>query len=136
MYRELAYVERCVCDEPAVAGCASCGRARCGYHLTNGLCMRCAEAIRRELDKRSSGRFIASMTTGVIFVFVPLIVHSAAGFALGAMATAGAFVGLRKLQRRWLIKRMGPALSASKGELPPPPRTSDPYPERTAGMAP
>ena len=124
MYRELEYVERCACDEPAVAGCASCGRARCDFHLTKGLCARCTEAIRRELAQRAGRRFAASMTFGTAVAFALLIVHSAAGIVLGIPLTIGALSWTRAWQRKRLIKQLGPGLAASKGELPPP-RTPD-----------
>lgn len=122
MYRELEFVERCACNEPAVAGCASCGRARCDFHLTKRLCVRCTEAIRRELVQRSSGRFAASMTFGTLVAVALLVVHSAAGIVLGIPLTIGALFWTRAWQRQRLIKQMGPSLAATKGELPPPPR--------------
>ena len=128
VYREQEYVERCACDEPAVAGCASCGRARCADHLHRGLCLRCTEAIRREMDARTGGHLTVSGAIGVAITLGCLALHTAAGLLIGIPCAIAAFFALRRLQRRRLIAVMGPLLAASRGELPPPPRDPDPSP--------
>ena len=120
MYRQQAFVERCACNDPAIAGCAACGRARCGFHLTDGLCLRCAEAIRRELARRSGARFGIALAGGSLTVLALLALHSAAGLVLGIPVALAALRWLPRWQRRRLIARLGPTLAASRGELPAP----------------
>lgn len=48
---------------------------------------------------------------------------------LGLPLGVAAHVAHRRLQRRGLIRRMGPALSASIGELPPAPRDTEKFPD-------
>ena len=99
--------------------------------------MRCAEAIRREMVKREPKRFWISMTVGTMSAYPLLALHSAAGVALGIAVTIGALLVLPRYQRKRFIKRMGPSLAASKGELPPPLREpvlgSDYVPEIYSG---
>lgn len=118
--------ERCVCDDRAVAGCASCGRARCSFHLSRGLCLRCTEALRREMDARTVGRLTASGGVGVAVTLGFLALHTVAGILVGIPCTIATFLALRWYQRRRLIAKMGPRLAASQGELPPLPRDLDP----------
>jgi len=129
VYREQEFVERCFfelcfCDAPAVAPCEACGRARCALHRERGLCMRCTEAIQRELA-RCEGRhyWIAStvFTSAAIAAMLTVMPVFLLGFPLG-FAT---YVALRRRARRQLIQEMGPALVASTGELLP-----EPEPER------
>lgn len=122
MYREQTFVERCACDQPAVGPCASCGRARCALHLANGLCNRCDQAIGRELRARSEARLWIAWTLGVACAVIPLFVQSVIGLPLGVALAVTSYRALRRHDRRRLIARMGPALAASKGELPQPSR--------------
>jgi hypothetical protein len=122
VYREQEYVERCHCNEPAVAPCNACGRARCALHLDKRLCNRCTQYIGRELDQRSTGRWIGASVTGVTSAFVAMVT-GAALFApvIGLPLGVATFFLSRVWQRASLVQKMGPALAASKGELPPAP---------------
>ena len=124
MYREQEYVERCHCNEPAVAACAACGRARCNRHLEKALCNRCTQFIGREMDKRSNGRWVWSAATGVVTSF---FVMAAAGPAaiVGLPVGVATFWLMRLWQRASLVQKMGKSLAASKGELPPPEKEPD-----------
>jgi hypothetical protein len=66
-----------------------------------------------------------------------LVAHLTVGIVIGIPLGVATFFGLRVMQRRGLIARMGPALSASKGELPPPERKpefpNDSYADVPAG---
>jgi hypothetical protein len=125
VYREQGYVERCHCEAAAIAACGSCGRARCGLHLERGLCNRCAQAVSRALDARSTQRFVVSSVAGTGVTLAFLVAQLTVGIAIGIPLAVATFLGMRAAQRRRLIAQMGPALSASKGELPPPDRTPD-----------
>ena len=128
LYREQEYVERCHCNEPATGACRACGRARCALHLESSLCNRCTQWVGRELDKRASKRLITAGASGVLFAFGTLIAHVATMSIAGLPIAFATFYGLRAWQRIRLVKKMGPALAASKGELPPPPQEPD-FPE-------
>jgi hypothetical protein len=121
VYREQAYVERCHCNAEATAACGACGRARCAQHLENGLCNRCTQWVGRELDMRASTRLFTAGASGVVFALGTLVTHVATASIIGLPIAFATFYGLRAWQRRRLVKQMGPALAASKGELPPPP---------------
>jgi hypothetical protein len=121
VYREQEYVERCHCNEPAVAACGSCGRARCDRHLEKYLCNRCTQFIGREMDQRASGRWIWSGVSGVASAF-GLMIGGAPLFAVfGLPVGVATFWLMRVWQRASLVQKMGPSLAASRGELPPPP---------------
>jgi hypothetical protein len=119
VYREQDYVERCHCNEPAVAPCNACGRARCDRHLEKNLCNRCTQYIGREMDKRSLGRWIGASVTGTGGALVAMV-SGAALFApvIGIPLGVATFFLTRIWQRAGLVQKMGPALAASKGELP------------------
>ncbi len=125
MYREHEFVERCQCNEPAIAPCAACGRARCALHLERGLCNRCTQWIGRELDARTTGRWVKSGVLGTVLSLGMLAGGMIAGPVVALPVSIATYFGLRTFQRRRLIVRMGPSLSASKGELPPPERKPD-----------
>lgn len=125
MYREQEFVERCVCNDPAVGPCGSCGRARCANHLERGLCNRCNQAIGRELAARSNQRFVVASVSGTALTVGTMIAHLTFGIVIGLPLAFATFFGLRAMQRRKLIALMGPALAASKGELPQPERKPD-----------
>ena len=120
VYREQEYVERCHCNEPSTAACAACGRARCALHLESALCNRCTQWVGRELDQRASRRLFTAGASGVVVALGTLIAHVATASIVGLPIAFATFYGLRAWQRRRLVKQMGPALAASKGELPPP----------------
>jgi hypothetical protein len=128
VYREQAYIERCHCNEPATSACDACGRARCARHLERSLCNRCTQWVGRELDKRASKRLITASASGVVFALGTLIAQVATISLVGLPIAFATFYGLRAWQRISLVKKMGPALAASKGELPPPPQEPD-FPE-------
>lgn len=123
MYREQVFVERCHCEAPAVGPCESCGRARCTLHLERGLCNRCSQAIGRELDARGDRRLVIASGIAVALVLGTVAAHLTFGIVIALPAALASFFGQRAMQRRRLIAQMGPALSASRGELPLPPRT-------------
>ena len=129
VYREQQFVERCHCSAPVVAACAACGRARCAMHLERTLCNRCTQAIGRELERGSGRRWFTAGATGTVFALGALLVHAATVTIVGLPLGIATFFGLRVWERKRLVKRMGPALSASKGELPPPRDDSPPFPE-------
>ena len=109
--------------------CASCGRARCGRHLERGLCDRCVQFVGAEVERRSGRPWVSSGVVGV-GVAMGLLVAGLASFAvLGLPIGIATHVAHRRLQRRWLIRRMGPGLSASVGELPPPARETEKFPD-------
>ncbi|HEY0986336.1 MAG TPA: hypothetical protein VGD80_04755 [Kofleriaceae bacterium] len=120
MYREQEFIERCQCDAPATGSCASCGRARCAAHLERGLCNRCMQAIGREMDALGTRRFVTASVVGVTITLATLVAHLTFGIVIAAPVAFATFFRQRAVQRRRLIARMGPALSASKGELPSP----------------
>lgn len=122
MYREQEFVERCLCNAPATGPCGSCGRARCPLHLQRGLCNRCTQFIGREIDQRTSGRWVGSGVFGAVLAFGLMSVGVLSGILVALPLSIAMYFGLREAQRLRLIARMGPALSASKGELPPPSR--------------
>jgi len=136
VYREQEYVERCFCNAPATDPCDSCGRARCKSHLARGLCNRCTQFIGRELDQRSGDRWIASSVFGTVTTLAMMIANMPAGILIALPLSIAGFFGVRFAQRKRLIARMGPSLSASKGELPPPPREPDPTPNTGRGGLP
>jgi hypothetical protein len=121
VYREQAYVERCHCNEPATSACSACGRARCALHLEDTLCNRCTQYIGRELAQGTQRRFVAASVGGTAWAFGALIAGSLPAMLVGLPLGIGVFYALRGWRRRWLVKRMGPALAASRGELPPVP---------------
>lgn len=129
MYREFEYVERCHCHEPATGPCASCGRARCARHLEGALCNRCVQFIGAELERRSARPWVSSAVVGVGVAMGMLAAGLASLTLLGLPLGVAAHVAHRKLQRRGLIRRMGPGLSASVGELPPPTRDTEKFPD-------
>jgi hypothetical protein len=133
VYREQEFVERCHCSAPATAACAACGRARCERHLARSLCNRCTQAIGREMERRTSARWFLAGATGTTFALGALVLHAATASIIGIPLGVATFFGLRAWQYRRLRTRMGPALSASKGELPPPPPDPPPFPDPGPG---
>jgi len=125
VYREQEFVERCQCNEPAIGPCASCGRARCAMHLERGLCNRCTQWIGRELAERSNGRWIASSALVVVLTIIALAAGHIGGLVVALPLAVATYFTMRTTQRHRLIKRMGPSLAASKGELPQPERKPD-----------
>lgn len=117
-----------MCEDPAVGPCVSCGRARCAFHLARGMCGRCSEAIGREMAARSGRRFWLAGALGVSITLGLAIVHTVIGLPIGGAVAVAGYFALRRMERRRLIARMGPSLSALVGELPPPPRESE-FPE-------
>jgi hypothetical protein len=118
VYREQDYVERCHCTAPATTACSACGRARCERHLEQfELCNRCTQAITRELDGRSGGRWVTAGVVGtasaLFLMAMQLVMIAIIGIPIGVFT----FFAMRAVQRRILIQRMGPALAASKGEI-------------------
>jgi hypothetical protein len=135
VYREHEFVERCHCSEPAIGPYVSCGRARCALHLERGLCNRCTQWIDRELDKRTTGRWVGSGVLGTMMTLGMLVTGIPFGIVVALPLSVGAYFGMRGLQRKQLIARMGPALAASKGELPQPERKPD-LPSNTTNSIP
>ena len=125
MYREQEFVERCLCDALAVALCEACGRARCALHLERGLCMRCTEAIGRELARCERRHYWIASTVVVSTAIAAMVIRVLPVFLLGFPLGPATYVALRRRARRQLIQEMGPALAASNGELLP-----EPEPER------
>jgi hypothetical protein len=123
MYREHEFVERCHCDAAADLACASCGRARCARHLERELCNRCSQYVGRELEARSGQPWVAGGTVGSTVAVAMLVAGTGPLAIVGIPVGFVAFFAHRVLQRRRLIAVMGPTLSASKGEPPPPDRT-------------
>ncbi len=83
------------------------------------------------MDRRANGRWITAGVTGTVVALGTLVAHAATASVIGIPFGIAMFFGLRSWQRATLIKRMGPALAASKGELPGLPRnpTFDPPPD-------
>lgn len=129
MYREQEYVEKCHCNAAAVAPCASCGRARCAHHLERGLCNRCAQFIGAEIEKRSARPWLSGSVTGSGFAFAMLALGLPGVTIIGLPLGIATFFGHKVLQRRRLTRLMGPALSASKGELAPPASDFERFPD-------
>jgi len=125
VYREQEFVERCVCEAPAVALCAACGRARCGPHLQRGLCPRCTEAIGREFARREPSHYWIANAVLVGATLAAMLTKVLPVFLLGFPLWLATYAGLRRTARRRLIKQMGSLLAAYKGELLP-----EPDPER------
>jgi hypothetical protein len=125
MYREQEFVARCSCDEPAVAPCEACGRARCALHRERGLCMRCTEAIRRELVRCERRHYWIASTVFTSAAIAAMLIRILPVFLLGFPLGPATYVALRRRARRQLIQEMGPVLAASDGELLP-----EPEPER------
>ena len=125
IYREQEFVERCVCEDAAVGACACCGRARCAFHLERGLCIRCTQAIGRELDARANHRWAVAGVTGTTITLAALVMNLTIGIAIGLPLAIALLPGLKRRQRRRLIAQMGPTMSALQGELPSPVRTID-----------
>ncbi len=84
------------------------------------------------MQDRSSRRFWLAGTLGVTVAVGLAIVHITACLPIGGGLAVAAYLAMRARQRRLLIARMGPSLSAFIGELPPPVRKMDfpPDPER------
>ena len=118
MYREQVYIERCHCGAPATTACVACGRARCAPHVANGLCNRCLQAITRELELRSGGRWVTAGVTGAATALLLMIMQLTMIAIVGLPVGIAVFFGLRVYQREMLVQQMGPALAASKGEVP------------------
>ena len=129
MYREQEYVERCHCGAAAVGPCGSCGRARCGLHLERGLCNRCSQFIGAELEKRSGRPWVSGGVTGSGVALAMLVAGLPTVTLVGLPVGIAVFFAHRVLQRRRLTRLMGPALSASKGELPAPARETEKFPD-------
>lgn len=125
MYREQEFVERCSCDAPAVALCEACGRARCELHRERGLCMRCTEAIQRELARCERRHYWIASTVFTSAAIAAMLTHVPPVFLLGFPLGPATYVVLRRRARRQLIQEMGPVLAESEGELLP-----EPEPER------
>jgi hypothetical protein len=136
VYREQEFVERCSCDAPAVAPCEACNRARCARHRERGLCIRCTEAIRRELARCERRHYWIASTVLTSITVAAMFIRVLPVFLLGFPLGFATYVALRRSARRQLIQEMGPALAASKGELLPEPeeRWEPPPPPSIAGV--
>jgi hypothetical protein len=53
------------------------------------------------------------------------VAHTMVGLPIGGVLAVAAYLAMRATERRRLIARMGPSLSALIGELPPPVRKID-----------
>jgi hypothetical protein len=122
MYREQEYVEKCHCGAAVVGPCGSCGRARCERHLERGLCNRCVQFIGAEVQKRSGRPWVAGGVVGSGFALAMLVCGLPGVTVVGLPVGIATFFAHRVWQRRRLTRLMGPALAASRGELPPPKR--------------
>jgi hypothetical protein len=129
VYREQEYVEKCHCGTAAVGPCASCGRARCERHLERELCNRCTQFIGAELEKRAMRPWLSGGVTGSGFALAMLVAGLPGVTVVGLPLGIAAFFAHRVLQRRRLTRLMGPALAASKGELPPPGKDFERFPD-------
>ena len=98
-------------------------------HLEHRLCNRCTQFVGREVERRATRPWITGGAAGAASVVGMLAAGVAAGVLIALPVAAGVLFAHRVLQRRSLIRRMGPALAASKGELPPEPRNTDRFPE-------
>jgi len=67
---------------------------------------------------RSNRPWIAACTASSVVAMAMLVAGLAAGSVASLPLGVAAFFAHRRFQRRSLIRRMGPALAASKGELP------------------
>jgi len=131
VYREQTFVERCFCESAAVGPCGCCGRARCARHLERGLCNRCTQFVDRELEDTAARRTLVAGGLAVGIVLATLAAHLTFGILIGLPVGLGTLFGTRAWQRRRAILQLGPALSASRGELPPATaRAAPPNPRR------
>lgn len=136
MYREQEYVERCHCNAAAAAPCTSCGRARCERHLERGLCNRCTQFIGAEIEKRSVRPWLSGGVTCSGFAFAMLALGLPGVTIVGLPVGIATFFAHKVLQRRRLTRLMGPALSASKGELAPPEKDFERFPDAPPSRSP
>jgi hypothetical protein len=138
LYRDLDYVEppakllvlRCYCDAPATTDCASCRRPRCAAHVTRELCSRCTEAVERELQRSSGGRWMAAGAAGVALAVAMLCLHAVTLPLTGLPMALVTGALLRRKKRAQVIRELRPMLATTIGELPSPPR-DEAFPEPT-----
>ncbi len=102
--------------------------ARCARHLEKGLCDRCVQFVGAEIERRSGRPWVSSTVVGV-GVAMGMLVAGLASFTLLGLPIGVATRRASRLQRRQLIRQMGPGLSASVGELPPPERETEKFPD-------
>ena len=127
-YREQTFAERCYCDEPSTRACAACHRPRCDAHIAGrGLCHRCEDAVEVEVAGRTGGRWVQSGAAGTVTSVAALVAHvPMTGLLVGLVAAIGVFVSARPLQRRRVVRELGPRLAASVGEVRPRTRYDEP----------
>ncbi len=124
LYRDETFVERCFCEAPTNATCASCGRPRCTLHLERELCNRCTQALERSLRSRGSRAWTIGGAAGVIatLALAPITAAGAIFLAMPVAVVAG--LGYWRLARALTIRSLGRRIP-SVGELPPEPREPD-----------
>jgi hypothetical protein len=83
--------------------------------------MRCTEAIQRELVRCKDRHFWIANTLFVSVGMAAMAIRVLPVFLLGFPLWFATFLSLRRRARQQLIREMGPALAASKGELLPEP---------------
>jgi hypothetical protein len=85
--------------------------------------------IGAEVERRSARPWVSSAVVGVGVAVGLLVAGLASLTLLGLPLGVATHVAHRRVQRRRLIRRMGPALAASVGELPSPSRETEKFPE-------
>jgi len=118
LYREQEFVERCFCGENGTRPCRCCGRLRCEAHLEHSLCNRCTQFVERELSRRSGRAWAIGGTVGAITTFGLIIANVIGAVLIGIPAALVTGWAYRRVDRARTIRAIGPAMSASKGELP------------------
>ena len=98
-------------------------------HLERELCNRCTQFIGAELETRAMRPWLSGGVTGSGFALAMLVAGLPGVTVVGLPLGIAAFFAHRVLQRRRLTRLMGPALAASKGELPPPGKDFERFPD-------
>jgi hypothetical protein len=80
------------------------------------------------MERRSVRPWLSGGVTGSGFALAMLVAGLPGVTIVGLPLGIATFFAHRVLQRRRLTRLMGPALSASKGELPPPERDFERFP--------
>ncbi len=128
-YRDQPYVDRpgpllvlrCYCGAEAVASCQACRRPRCAEHLTAALCRRCSDAVERALSAANHRYIWPGFVSAFGGAVTLLVLHLVSATLLALPAGVLVSVMMRRRERARLIRQLGPRLSATVGELPPPP---------------
>lgn len=81
----------------------------------------------------SQRRFVIASATSTLWAFGALVLGALPAMLVAFPLGFGTYYGLRGWRRKRLVQQMGPALAASRGELPPPPPGEPAFPTADGG---